>query len=106
MVEMCRIAGDKEQLLTLSLHLSEHALNILMTHFQEKYELFYFFLLHILYSYFLIFLFLFPKCVECSMVKFGSVDHCSSMCTKLLSTLERLEQLKEVFLIILYCKHF
>ncbi|KMZ59250.1 hypothetical protein ZOSMA_6G01850 [Zostera marina] len=65
MVEMCHIAGDKEQLLTLSLHLSEHALNILMTHLQEN------------------------------MVKFGNVDDCSSMCTKLLSTLEKLEQLKE-----------
>ncbi|XP_048134215.1 nuclear pore complex protein NUP205 isoform X2 [Rhodamnia argentea] len=36
MVEMCRIAGNKDQLITLLLPLAEQVLNVLLIHFQES----------------------------------------------------------------------
>lgn len=37
MVEMCRVAGNRDQLTTLLLQLAEQVLNILLIHFQERY---------------------------------------------------------------------
>lgn len=37
MVEMCRVAGHRDQLTTLLLQLAEQVLNILLIHFQERY---------------------------------------------------------------------
>lgn len=42
MVEMCQIVGDRDQLVTLLLVLAEHMLNVMLTHFQDAYD-FYFF---------------------------------------------------------------
>ncbi|KAK1264926.1 hypothetical protein QJS04_geneDACA016129 [Acorus gramineus] len=36
MVEMCRMAGNRDQLITLLLHLAERAIYILLVHFQER----------------------------------------------------------------------
>ncbi|KAH9618759.1 hypothetical protein KSS87_021189 [Heliosperma pusillum] len=35
MVEMCQIVGDRDQLVTLSLLLAEHLLNVILIHFQD-----------------------------------------------------------------------
>jgi len=38
MVEMCHIAGNRDQLITLLLQLAERAFNILLIHLQDKYD--------------------------------------------------------------------
>lgn len=37
MVEMCQVAGNRDQLITLLLPLVEHVLNIILIHFQDRY---------------------------------------------------------------------
>lgn len=108
MVEMCRIVGYRDQLVTLLLLLAENVLNIILVHFQDRYAL--------------------SNCVSfnaCNGSCLYFVDHLSSyrsstydssratnvltygtesesdedqsaLCTKLMPTLERLELLSEV----------
>lgn len=42
MVEMCQVAGNRDQLITLLLPLAEHVLNVILIHFQDGYDLFFF----------------------------------------------------------------
>lgn len=37
MVEMCKIVGSRDQLITLLLQLTEHVLNIILIHLQDRY---------------------------------------------------------------------
>lgn len=47
MMEMCQVAGNKDQLITLLLPLAENVLNILLIHLQDEYDFFFFsFYLH------------------------------------------------------------
>lgn len=41
MVEMCQVAGNRDQLITLLLPLAEHVLNVILIHFQDGYDLFF-----------------------------------------------------------------
>ena len=43
MVEMCQVAGNRDQLITLLLPLAEHVLNVILIHFQDGYVLFFYF---------------------------------------------------------------
>lgn len=38
MVEMCQVAGNRDQLVTLLLPLAEQLLNVLLVHFQDGYD--------------------------------------------------------------------
>lgn len=40
MVEMCQVVGNRDQLITLLLPVSEQVLNIILIHLQDRYELF------------------------------------------------------------------
>lgn len=40
MVEMCQVAGKRDQLITLLLPLAEHVLNVILIHFQDRYASF------------------------------------------------------------------
>ncbi|KAA8535090.1 hypothetical protein F0562_030093 [Nyssa sinensis] len=80
MVEMCQIAGNRDQLITLLLLLSENVLNIILIHFQDG-------------SY---------LCDSSEAIKTithgtkpDSGEDLPSLCEKLLPTLERLELLSE-----------
>ncbi|XP_077210823.1 nuclear pore complex protein (DUF3414) isoform X2 [Tasmannia lanceolata] len=80
MVEMCRIAGNRDQLITLLLQLSEHVLNILLVHFQDSHGI--------------------PESTITTQmvvhgIKTASAGEISKLCRKLLPTLERLELLGE-----------
>ncbi|XP_058074466.1 nuclear pore complex protein NUP205 [Magnolia sinica] len=80
MVEMCQVAGNRDQLITLLLQLAEHVLNILLIHFQDG-----------------------PAIPESSVAmkpvmhgfKTDSQEGLPSLCGKLLPTLEQLELLGE-----------
>uniref|UniRef100_A0A5B7BQC9 Nuclear pore complex protein NUP205 n=1 Tax=Davidia involucrata TaxID=16924 RepID=A0A5B7BQC9_DAVIN len=80
MVEMCRIAGNRDQLITLLLLLSENVLNIILIHFQDG-------------SY------LCDSSEAVKTIMYGtkpdSGEDLPSLCGKLLPTLERLELLSE-----------
>ncbi|XXG47855.1 hypothetical protein AAC387_Pa02g2424 [Persea americana] len=80
MVEMCRVAGNRDQLTTLLLQLAEQVLNILLIHFQES-------------------TFITKSSVTMEMVVLGSKtdlrEDISFLCGKLLPILERLELLGE-----------
>lgn len=39
MMEMCHVAGNKDQLINLLLPLMDHVLNIILIHFQDRYAL-------------------------------------------------------------------
>lgn len=39
MVEMCQVVGNRDQLITLLLPLVEQVLNVILIHFQDRYEL-------------------------------------------------------------------
>ncbi|KAL9242432.1 hypothetical protein vseg_016427 [Gypsophila vaccaria] len=79
MVEMCQIVGDRDQLVTLSLLLAEHLLNVILIHFQDT-------------SYI-------AGSVESnSLVAYTGSDtrrDFSPLCERLLPILERLELLNE-----------
>ncbi|KAI3946411.1 hypothetical protein MKW92_042800 [Papaver armeniacum] len=79
MVEMCQIAGNRDQLITLLLPLAEHVLNIFLVHFRER-----------------------PSIPDSSnatkMISYGKQEpnqDISLLCGKLLPVLERLELLNE-----------
>ncbi|KAJ4837663.1 hypothetical protein Tsubulata_013874 [Turnera subulata] len=78
MVEMSQVAGNRHQLITLLLTLAEHVLNILLIHFQDR---------------------SFDTREALKMITYGgkleAQQDISSLCGKLLPTLERLEQLNE-----------
>lgn len=38
MVEMCQVVGHRDQLITLLLPLVEQVLNVILIHFQDRYE--------------------------------------------------------------------
>ncbi|RWR73344.1 nuclear pore complex protein NUP205 [Cinnamomum micranthum f. kanehirae] len=80
MVEMCRVAGNRDQLTTLLLQLAEQVLNILLIHFQESTAIT-------------------KSSVTMEMVVLGSKtdsrEDISFLCGKLLPILERLELLGE-----------
>ncbi|KAF9620486.1 hypothetical protein IFM89_013103 [Coptis chinensis] len=80
MVEMCQIAGNRDQLITLLLPLAENALNILLVHFQDGSAI--------------------PVSKETTeLIAYGvkpdSGWDISSLCGKLLPILEKLELLSE-----------
>ncbi|XP_026441869.1 nuclear pore complex protein NUP205-like isoform X1 [Papaver somniferum] len=84
MVEMCQIAGNRDQLITLLLPLAEHVLNIFLVHFRERYSP------------------QGPSIPDSSdatkMISYGKQEpnqDISLLCAKLLPVLERLELLNE-----------
>ncbi|KAF7814524.1 nuclear pore complex protein NUP205 [Senna tora] len=80
MVEMCRVVGSRDQLITLLLLLSEHVLNIILIHLQER----------LLDSSAPL-----PTRSLTFGEKYDPQQDISSLCGKLLPTLERLEVLSE-----------
>lgn len=40
MLEMCQIVGDRNQLMTLLLLLAENVMNIILVHFQDRYDIY------------------------------------------------------------------
>ncbi|KAI3919731.1 hypothetical protein MKX01_000172 [Papaver californicum] len=79
MVEMCQIAGNRDQLITLLLPLAEHVLNIFLVHFRERPSI--------------------PDSSDATrMISYGKQEpsqDISLLCGKLLPVLERLESLNE-----------
>ncbi|XP_026454511.1 nuclear pore complex protein NUP205-like [Papaver somniferum] len=79
MVEMCQIAGNRDQLITLLLPLAEHVLNIFLVHFRERPSI--------------------PDSSDATkMISYGKQEpnqDISLLCAKLLPVLERLELLNE-----------
>ncbi|XP_059635097.1 nuclear pore complex protein NUP205 [Cornus florida] len=80
MVEMCHIAGNRDQLITLLLLLAENVLNIILIHFQDGFELG-------------------DSSEALKMITYGtkpdSGEELPLLCEKLIPTLERLELLSE-----------
>lgn len=46
MLEMCHMAGNRDQLITLLLQLAERVLNILLIHFRDEYDSLFYLNLH------------------------------------------------------------
>lgn len=42
MVEMCQVVGNRDQLISLLLPLVDQVLNVILIHFQDRYELCYY----------------------------------------------------------------
>lgn len=80
MVEMCRIVGYRDQLVTLLLLLAENVLNIILVHFQDRSSTY-------------------DSSRATNVLTYGteseSDEDQSALCTKLMPTLERLELLSE-----------
>lgn len=108
MVEMCRIVGYRDQLVTLLLLLAENVLNIILVHFQDGYapsNCVSFNACNVSCLYFVDHLSSYRSSTYDSsratnVLTYGTEsDSCedqSALCTKLMPTLERLELLSEV----------
>lgn len=105
MVEMCQVAGNRDQLITLLLPLAEHVLNVILIHFQDGYDLFFFLITycHFISLFQCVFLgsSITPGTSATTKAitfgdKFDNGQDISVFCGKLIPTLERLELLSEV----------